>query len=214
MRYSIKEKRRFHFRLTSTAHLTKSEPVFQFRSLGLADDDFLGHRHFQVDGQPSVEPQADVGYGLSRHDKLSVGPEEIVRIQLLGQFVERLGEDKFFSLTVYRLDQPVGNIEILDGLHRYGQKFIPLHRHQKMRLVILFLFQATDDDRQVRLFFFLHLSAQQFQFVHGLPQISPADGLEQIGHTVHLKGAQGIFIVGRSKDDGARNVYLRTDVEG
>ena len=48
MRYSIKEKRRFHFRLTSTARLTKSEPVFQFRSLGLADDDFLGHRHFQV----------------------------------------------------------------------------------------------------------------------------------------------------------------------
>lgn len=40
------------------------EPVFQFRSLGLADDDFLGHRHFQVNGQPPVEPQADVGYGL------------------------------------------------------------------------------------------------------------------------------------------------------
>ena len=56
MRYSIKEKRRFHFRLTSTARLTKSEPVFQFRSLGLADDDFLGHRHFQVDGQPNFFP--------------------------------------------------------------------------------------------------------------------------------------------------------------
>lgn len=141
MRYSIKEKRRFHFRLTSTARLTKSEPVFQFRSLGLADDDFLGHRHLQVNGQPPVEPQADVGHGLSRHDKLSVGTEEIMRIQLLGQFVERLGENKFFPLTVYRLDQPVGDIEILDSLHRHRQKFIPLHRHQKMRLVILFLFK-------------------------------------------------------------------------
>lgn len=131
MRYSIKEKRRFHFRLTSTARLTKSEPVFQFRSLGLADDDFLGHRHFQVDGQPSVEPQADVGYGLPRHDKLAVGPEEIMRIQLLGQFVERLGEDKFFPLTVYRLNQPVGNIEILDSLHRHRQKFISFDRTRK-----------------------------------------------------------------------------------
>lgn len=83
-----------------------------------------------------------------------------------------------------------------------------------MRLVILFLFQTTDDGRQVWLFLFLHLSAQQFQFVHGLLQISPADGLEQIGHTVHLKGSQGIFIVGRSKDDGTRDVYLRTDIEG
>lgn len=142
MRYNIKEKRRFHFRLTSTARLTKSEPVLQFRSLGLADDDFLRHRHFQVDGQPSVEPQADVGYGLPRHDKLAVGPKEIMRIQLLGQFVERLREDKFFPLTVYRLDQSVRNIEILDGLHRHRQKFIPLHRHQKMRLVIFFLFSS------------------------------------------------------------------------
>ena len=88
MRYSTKEKRRFHFGQTSTVRLTKSEPVLQFRSLGLADDDFLGHRHFQVNGQPPVEPQADVGHGLSRHDKLAVGTEEIVRIQLLSQFVE------------------------------------------------------------------------------------------------------------------------------
>ena len=99
--------------------LSVLEPVLQFRSLGLANDDFLGHRHFQVDGQPSVEPQADVGYGLPRHDKLAVGTEEIMRIQLLGQFVERLREDKFFSLTIYRLNQPVGDIKILDSLHRH-----------------------------------------------------------------------------------------------
>lgn len=134
--------------------LSVLEPVLQFRSLGLANDDFLGHRHFQVDGQSSVEPQADVGYGLPRHDELAVGPEKIVRIEQFGQLVERLREHKFLPVSVDSLDQPVGNIEILDGIDRYRQKLVALHRHQKMGLVILFLFQTTDDGRQVRLFSF------------------------------------------------------------
>lgn len=90
MRYNIKKKRRFHSWQTSTVRLTKSEPVFQLRNFGLADNDFLGHLHLLVDGQCPVEARADVGNGLSRHDKLAVGTEEIVWIQLPGRFVERL----------------------------------------------------------------------------------------------------------------------------
>ena len=44
-------------------------------------------------------------------------------------------------------------------------------------------------------------------------QVRPVDRLQQVINTVHPEGTQGIFIIGRSEDDGARDGDVFKDLE-
>ena len=117
------------------------KPILELPDTRLAYQDFLLHRDFQVHRQASVKPEVDVGYGFPGDKILAVHTEENIRVQAVGQLIERLRKSIFPPIGNDRLHKPVVDIEEQNHIYRQRKQLVPLYRNQEMRLVVLLPFQ-------------------------------------------------------------------------
>ena len=58
------------------------------------------------------------------------------------------------------------------------------------------------------------LSAEDVQFVHGVPESVGVDGFEEVVYAVGVEGLEGVLVVGGGVDDGCEDGDAVEDVEG